>query len=104
MAANDPLVELTGTIFLVEGYTFNPNTGTYSTRIILENSLPVNNVVVLPSRLLVTVNATDIIPFKVNDPITVKGNFKREKTDTLSYMYNVRAPLGYIRYDGRILR
>lgn len=100
----DPLIEIVGTIFIVEPVTFDVRSGTYLQKIILENSLSINNVESVPSRLMVSVNSISPIAFKVNDPITVKGMFHRMPFDQLSYMYDVRAPQGYIRYNGQILR
>lgn len=100
----DPLIEVVGTIMTVEPFVYDTASHLYIHRLILENCMVVNNVINVPSRILIMIRSTDAISFKVNDPITVKGFFKRQKEDSLSYMYSVHAPQGYIRYSGRVFR
>lgn len=103
----DELIEVIGTIVVVQPLEFEPSANQYIQKIILSNAIAVNHVINLPDRVLVLVRLTgntDPIPFRVNDPITVKGFFKRLPSDSLSYLHTTHAPSGYIRYDRKIYR
>lgn len=101
---NDPLIQVVGTIVVVQPPTIDKQSTQYVQKIILDNVMAVNNVINLPDQLLVITKSTGVIPFKVNDPITVMGFFSRQLSGGLSYMYGVHAPQGYLRYSGRIFR
>ena len=103
----DVLVEVTGTIVAVDSLQFDPSVNQYIQKVILTNANAVNHVITIPDRVLIMVRLTsniDPIPFHVNDPITVKGFFKRSPTGFLSYMHKTHAPSGYIRYNGKVYR
>ena|SRR6478609_3376062 len=100
----DPIIEIIGTIFTVDTSEYDVSSNLYNQRIIIENAMSVNTVETPPSRVLISVKSISPINFKVNDPITIKGAFHRMPPDQLSYMYNTRAPQGYLRYNGQILR
>jgi len=100
----EPLIEIIGTIVVVQPPTFDMRFGQYTQKLILENCLGNNTTEVIPSRILVMSKSIDPIPFIVGDPITVKGMFKSLPPGELSYIYSTHAPQGYIRYKGRILR
>ena len=102
---SDELIQVIGTIAIVEPLSLDPSTGQYVQKVVIQNALAVNNPINLPPRLLITVRVignSNPIPFRVNDPITVKGFYKQLPPDFLSYMYNTHAPSGYIRYSGKI--
>ena len=101
---NDPLIQVIGTIVVVQPPSVDIHGSQYVQKIIISNTMAVNNVINVPDRILVITKSTGVIPFKVNDPITVMGFFSRQFSGELSYMYGVHAPQGYLRYSGRIFR
>lgn len=50
------------------------------------------------------INAHSSIPFAPGHPITVKGKYVRQSPNELSIVHSTHAPLGFIRYDGKIYR
>jgi len=102
---NDKLVEITGTITTIEPPSIGAS-DVFHQRLLLENAQPVNVAVALPRKLLLTVQYPigSTIPFQLGTPITAKGFFRQSSADSLSYMYNLHAPAGYIRYNGKIYR
>jgi hypothetical protein len=102
-AKRDEEIEIIGTIVVIEPVTFEQNHCLQ--RIVIGNARTVNNTVGIPSTVLLVARVSaehQCIPFQLNDPVTVKGTFKRLSRDFLSYIYNAHAPLGYIRYNGKI--
>ena len=99
----DPLIEVIGTILVIQPAVPDVSGQQYSQKIILSNAMAVNNPINLPDRLLIMVKSISIIPFRINDPITVKGFYSHQPSE-LSYMYGVRAPQGYMRYNGKVYR
>ncbi len=78
-----------------------------SQKIIIDNAAVLNSIVQVEPRILLIVKQPffDNIDFKVGLPITAKGVFSRRKSaDFLSILHTAHAPIGFIRYDGKVYR
>ena len=100
------IFEITGTIITVYPTEVDKN-GNFLQKVILANANGINTNIIIGSRVLVLVKFQqydDLIEFKVNDPITVKGHFVKGNNNFLDTIHTVHAPTGYLRYNGKIYR
>lgn len=100
------IIQISGTITIVYPIE-KDNVGSLVQKIMLNNVSSISHTVQVDPQIIVVVKVSDIsspIPFRINDPITVKGIFDRQTSDFLSIVYNTHYPIGYVRYNGKIYK
>lgn len=95
-------VELYGTIRTVYPLEYTEE-GTLQ-KVLLNNISTTNRAVSLPPQVLLEIKllTNNAIPFRIGDPITVRGTIDRTVVPPI--VRNAHHPVGYIRYNGKIYR
>lgn len=101
----EPIIEIFATISAIYPVELS-RFGTFEQKILVDNATTINTVLPVDSRILVVVRYSkkeDVISFEVNKPITVRGNYTSAST-AIKMIHHTHAPLGYIRYSGKVYR
>ena len=106
VAIDEGIIEATGTIATIYPVEHD-GSSQWVMKLILENVHVLNNIAGMDASVLAIVSmnaAFPPIPFELNSPITVKGILSHRKPGQLSVLHTLHAPVGFIRYRGKIYR
>lgn len=102
----DPVVQIIGTVTSVyPPVPSDDGTATFTQKLIVSNvTAAANTRRHVDSRVVVSVKTSqEPIDFKEGTPISIRGIYEKPvTTDYMPLMHSVHAPLGWIRYNGRI--
>jgi len=101
---SEPIIEVSGTVMVVYPIEFD-SIGNGVQKLIINNVSCNTHTIQTESKLLLVVKVADTrnpLVFTLTDPITVRGYYFKRTFDFLSVIHTVHAPIGFVRYKGKV--